>query len=139
MLKRRDKNVVWKDMAGLLLMAIVLTAINGCAAHSALALTAEDNGTQINIEEGQTITIMLEGNPTTGYTWDVADGTGAVLRQVGETEYEAESDLIGAGGVQTLRFEAVEAGETELSLVYHRPWETNVEPLETFTVRVVVK
>jgi len=139
MLKRSGNNVVWKGMAGLLLMAIALTAISGCAAQAALALEAKDNGNQIDVQKGQTITIKLEANPTTGYTWEVVESEGAILRQVGETEYEAESDLIGAGGVQTLLFEAVEAGEIELRLVYHRPWETDVEPLETFSVQVTVK
>jgi len=139
MLKRSGNNVVWKGMAGLLLMAIVLTAISGCAAQAALALEADDNGNEITLNKGQTLTIKLEANPTTGYTWEVVESEGAILRQVGETEYEAESDLIGAGGVQTLRFEAVEAGEIELRLVYHRPWETDVEPLETFSVQVTVK
>ena len=139
MLKRSGNNVVWKGMAGLLLMAVLLTAISGCASQAALALEAKDNGNQIDVQKGQTITIKLEANPTTGYTWEVVESEGAILRQVGETEYEAESDLIGAGGVQTLRFEAVEAGEIELRLVYHRPWETDVEPLETFSLQVTVK
>jgi len=139
MLKRSGNNVVWKGMAGLLLMAIVLTAISGCAAQAALALEADDNGNEITLNKGQTLTIKLEANPTTGYTWEVVESEGAILRQVGETEYEAESDLIGAGGVQTLRFEAVQAGQMELRLVYHRPWETDVEPLEIFSVQVTVK
>jgi inhibitor of cysteine peptidase len=123
----------------LIVAALVMAAISGCSAETALALEAEDNGNQINVQKGQILTIKLEANPTTGYTWEVVESDGAILRQVGETEYEAESDLIGAGGVQTLRFEAVEAGEMELRLVYHRPWETGVEPLETFTVQVTVK
>lgn len=128
-----------KCTIALLLMAVVLTAISGCAAQTALALEAKDDGNQITLQKGQTLTVKLEANPTTGYTWEVVESDGAILRQVGETEYEAESDLIGAGGVETLRFEAVEAGDMELRLVYHRPWETGVEPLETFTVQVTVQ
>ena len=57
----------------------------------------------------------------------------------GETSYEADSDLIGAGGVQTLTFEAVEDGETGVRLVYRRPWEEGVEPIDTFELQVVVR
>jgi predicted secreted protein len=64
---------------------------------------------------------------------------GAILRQVGEPEFNADSEMLGAPGTLTLRFEAVEAGQMDLRLVYHRPWETGVEPLETFTVQVTVK
>ena len=61
------------------------------------------------------------------------------MRQVGETEFKPESDAIGAGGVQTLRFETVNSGQTTLKLVYHRSWEADEEPSETFTVQVVVR
>jgi inhibitor of cysteine peptidase len=139
MLKRSGNNVVWKGMAGLLLMAIALTSISGCAAQAALALEADDNGNEITLNKGQTLTIKLEANPTTGYTWEMVETEGAVLRQVGDPEFEADSDLLGAPGTQTLSFEAAEAGQMELRLVYHRPWETDVEPLETFSVQVIVK
>jgi len=82
--------------------------------------------------------ISLEGNPTTGYTWEVAEMDGGVLRQVGESEFEPESDAIGSGGVQILRFEPVNNGQTDLELVYHRSWEDK-EPVETFSIQVVVR
>ena len=46
--------------------------------------------------------------------------------------------MVGVGGTEIFRFEA-STGETSLSLVYHLPWEKDVEPLETFTVQVVVR
>jgi inhibitor of cysteine peptidase len=139
MLKSLSNSVVWKGMAGLLLMAIALTSISGCAAEAALALEADDNGNEITLNKGQTLTIKLEANPTTGYTWEMVETEGAILRQVGDPEFEADSDLLGAAGTQTLSFEATEAGHMELRLVYHRPWETDVDPLETFSVQVLVK
>jgi inhibitor of cysteine peptidase len=123
----------------LIFAAIVLAGIGGCAPEKALALDAKDNGKQITLQKGQTLTISLEGNPTTGYTWEMVEPEGAVLRQVGEPEFKADSELLGAPGVQTLRFEAVEAGQMILTLVYHRPWETDAEPLETFAVQVTVQ
>jgi len=62
-----------------------------------------------------------------------------VLRQAGEPEFQQESDLVGAGGVQILRFEAVNAGKMTLKLIYHRPWEKDVEPMETYSIQVVVR
>jgi inhibitor of cysteine peptidase len=117
----------------------VLAGISGCAAESVLALEGEDNGREITLQKGQTLTIKLEGNPTTGYSWEVVESEDAILQQVGEPEFEAESDLLGAPGTQTLRFEAVETGQMELKLVYRRSWETDMEPLETFTVHVTVQ
>ncbi len=39
----------------------------------------------------------------------------------------------------TLTFKALQAGTATLTLVYHRPWETGVEPIDTFTVTVTVR
>ena len=123
----------------LIVAALVMAAISGCSGQTALALEAKDNGNQITLQKGQTLTVELEANPTTGYTWEMVEPEGAVLSQVGEPEFKADSDLLGAPGTLTLRFEAVQAGQMELRLVYHRPWETGVEPLETFTVQVTVQ
>lgn len=138
MLKRLEQLALGKGAVVLLLVAVALMAVSGCAAKPALALEGKDNGRQIELQKGQTLAISLEGNPSTGYTWEMAESEGSILRQVGEIEFKAESDLVGAPGTQTLRFEAVESGQTELKLVYHRPWEKDVEPLETFTLQVTV-
>lgn len=139
MLKRFGQFAMDKGGIALLLVAVVLAAVSGCAAKTALALEAKDNGRQIELQKGQTLAISLEGNPSTGYTWAMVESEESILRQVGEIEFKAESDLVGAPGTQTLRFEAVESGQMELKLVYHRPWEKDVEPLETFTVQVTVR
>jgi inhibitor of cysteine peptidase len=123
----------------LIVATLVVAAIGGCAAQTAQAHEAKDNGNQVTLQKGQTLTVKLEGNPTTGYTWEMVEPEGAILRQVGEPEFNADSDLLGAPGTLTLRFQAVEAGQMDLRLVYHRPWETGVEPLETFTVQVTIQ
>jgi inhibitor of cysteine peptidase len=138
-LNRSGNGVVWKGVAGILLMAIALTFFSACAAPTTLALGADDNGNEITLHRGQMLTITLEGNPSTGYTWELMQTEGAILKQVGETEFQADSQVPGAAGTQSLRFEAVATGQMELRLVYHRPWETDVEPLETFTVQVTVR
>nr|QNO54842.1 hypothetical protein PAHOCELH_00003 [Methanosarcinales archaeon ANME-1 ERB7] len=100
-------------------------------------LTAADNNTTINVTKGRYLVITLEANPTTGYTWEVTEPLDdQVLRQVGDIAFVPESYLIGASGVQIVTFEVVGAGQRTIKLVYHRPWETDVEPAETFTVNV---
>jgi inhibitor of cysteine peptidase len=118
--------------------AIVVAAVSGCAAQAALALEADDNGEEITLQKGQILTIKLEANPTTGYSWEIVPSDNAILSQTGDPEFEADSELLGARATQTLRFEAVESGRMELRLVYHRPWETGVQPFQTFSVLVTV-
>jgi len=98
-----------------------------------------DNGTTRALRVGDTLQVVLRGNPTTGYGWQVdltADDAG-VIRQVGEPVYAPDSDLLGSGGTYTFTFETVAVGEVALRLVYQRPWET-VPALEMFAVTLRV-
>lgn len=56
----------------------------------------------------------------------------------GEPEFQADSQLLGAEGKMILRFKGVAPGKINLKLVYHRPWEKDVEPLETFVINIEV-
>ena len=128
-------------LIALLTLLAALTLATACSPQQQeVKATIDDNGREKQLKKGQTLVVTLEGNPTTGYSWEVAEPLDEqVLRQAGEAEFKSESDLVGAGGVQVLRFEAVNAGKFTLKLVYHRPWEKDVEPLETYSIQVVVR
>ncbi len=151
---------VWRMGAAFALLALLIL-VAGCAGSEDVspgpdvnrsgeatvmpgdvALGAEDDGSEVELAAGQTLEVTLESNPTTGYGWEVSEVDGAVLAQEGEAQFqEAPTEgeqVVGAGGVQTFRFTA-SPGETTLTLVYRRPWEKDVDPLETFTVHVTVR
>ncbi len=125
----------------LLTLLLALTVATGCSPkQQEVKASIDDDGREKQLKKGQTLVVTLEGNPTTGYSWEVAEPLNEqVLRQAGEPEFKQESDALGAGGVQILRFEAVNAGKFTLKLVYHRSWEKDVEPLETYSIEVVVR
>jgi inhibitor of cysteine peptidase len=108
------------------------------SAPSSLKLTEADNGSTVELALGDTMEVVLDGNPTTGFTWESVAPDTAVLQQVGEPEFVAETELLGSGGKFTFRFQAVGSGQTVLQLIYHRPWETDVAPERTFEVTVIV-
>lgn len=120
-------------------LAVSLVFTVGCKPQS-VQLTETDNGKEIPLNVGEQLVITLPGNPSTGYSWEVTTIDTIILNQVGEPQFASDNtNLVGAGGVLTLTFEAKKAGSTTLELVYHRPWETGVEPLQTFTIQVTVK
>ena len=138
----KKRSLIGGALIALVILVVLLLAYTppegGQQASGEVRLAAADNGHTIELTTGQIVIITLEANPTTGYTWEVAEAPGGqVMRQAGEIEFESDSDAIGAGGVQTVRFEVLNAGRTSLKLVYHRPWETDVEPLDTFSIQVV--
>lgn len=95
---------------------------------------------EMDMRVGDTLELSFESNPTTGYQWEVVELNPAVLRQVGEAEFVAPTtDLLGAPGVEVFRFEAVAPGETLLKLIYHRAFEPDVPPEQTYQVNIIVK
>ena len=93
-----------------LLVLLAVTVAVGCSSASAsstgLVLQQTDNGKTFTVKTGETIEVTLAGNPTTGYTWQMAaPSSGAALyKQLGEAVFKAESTELGAGGVLTFEF-----------------------------------
>jgi inhibitor of cysteine peptidase len=113
-------------------------AANGGGTEGGTTLTESSGGGSIRLAVGETFDVALEGNPTTGFGWLVDAVDNEVVMQRGDFVFTPASDLIGAGGVLTLTFEAMGAGETELELIYARPFEIeNVEG--RFAVTVIVE
>jgi inhibitor of cysteine peptidase len=104
-----------------------------------ILVTEEFDGRVIDATTGQTITVSLKSNPSTGYTWEVVALDENVLQALGEPEFTPDSQLVGAPGRQSLQFKVVGAGETDLKLVYHRPFEKDKVPESTFSVKVSAK
>lgn len=71
------------------------------------------------------VTIELEENPTTGYSWTFTqDGDGQVeLVKDKYQEKGKDKDMVGRGGVHTFTFKAKTDGVCYLKFEYIRPWE----------------
>jgi inhibitor of cysteine peptidase len=132
------------------LAALSVTFLSGCskpaesgaasgAATNAVVVTKADADKTVSTKPGQTLEVVLDANPSTGYTWQIAESP-EFLKSEGEPTFESEAKegAVGAGGKQTLTFAVTAAGTGELSLTYSRPWES-VAPAETFKVEVESK
>jgi inhibitor of cysteine peptidase len=99
----------------------------------------------IEVEAGLDFAIILESNPTTGYSWQLAEPLDEDIVELVSSEFEkktpaeGEGEIVGAPGEEVWTFEAIGEGETEIKLEYVRPWETDVAPEETETFTVDVK
>ena len=75
-------------------------------------------------------TIELEGNPTTGYTWEYTVEPDGILKEV-SGEYvadETDENTAGAGGKYVYVLDGVKEGEATLEFSYVRDWEEEEEP-----------
>jgi inhibitor of cysteine peptidase len=118
----------------------MLISVAACSPTKPVTLTAADKGSQVEVKVGEQIVITLDGNPSTGYTWEAKDLDATMFEQVGDPTFNSSNPgLVGSGGTLTLTFKALKVGSASLTLVYHRPWETGVDPIDTFAVTVTVK
>ena len=95
-----------------------------------------DPGQTIDIGVNQQFVIALGSNPTTGYSWQ--ESHDAAMVELMEKIYKevAKQGVVGAGGVEYFRFKALETGETDITLVYKRPWEQEIFAQKVFTINM---
>ena len=123
-----------------LIALCMLGFLAGCSAGGdVIALTKSDHGSAITVHKGDTIQLSLEGNPTTGYTWEWVPDGADFLKMPGEPEYSSEGEMLGAAGKYTFTFDVTETGSGELHLIYHRTFEPDVPPLEEFSVTITAE
>ena len=107
-----------------------------------IELDAAADGNLIKLNKGQTLKIGLEADPSRGFNWAPSAIDESILRQAG-THYAARSTnwvvFKKSTGVQTLLFEAIDVGQTALTLVYRRQGGEDTEFSDLFSVRLVVR
>ncbi len=102
-------------------------------------LTEEQNGGVVALIVNDSVRVKLDGNITTGFSWEVENLDANLLAQIGVAEYTSNSNLAGSGGTFALTFKALNVGVTHLHLIYHRPFEKNVPPAQVFDVTVDIQ
>ena len=95
-------------------------------------------GQGVGLEVGDILEVVLPANRSTGYDWEVGFYNQSVLEPYGEPEFSCSSENLGAEESERLHFEAIGEGETQLILVYQRPFEEGVDQ-QTFEINVVVE
>jgi inhibitor of cysteine peptidase len=117
------------------------TTAEESTAPDSLRLTQEDDGGSFEIRVGGTIELSLEANPTTGYAWEMddADPETSLIEEIGEPNFVSDNpDAVGAGGILTFTFRAVDRGEMVIKLVYLSPSPADA-PTETFQIDLTVR
>jgi len=127
-----------------LILILAVISLSACTTvssseKSTVRLTEADAGSSKELHLGDTLEVTLPGNPTTGFQWEIKSVDADILQSIGEQHFEPSNNAVGSGGMVTLSFEAIALGQTKLELIYHRPFEKNVAPSQTFVVTVTVK
>lgn len=124
-------------ISGVLLMLLACSL----AAPDELTVDTASAGKEVIIATGGVLTVTLESNITTGYSWNEEANIGdkAVLQQTDHKYQPPATPMPGAGGKEVWTFKALKAGGSTISMEYRRPFEPNAAPAKTFTLTAVVQ
>ena len=139
---------------GLIAVMLLPILVIGCAEEDigpqSLVLTTGDFMARNHLEKkidvglGNSLTIDLGANPTTGFQWaedSVVSDTG-VLSQVVHNYIEPETDgeaAVGSPGKDVWVFDCKAAGTSTIELSYGRPWDGGEKDIWTLKVQVTVR
>jgi inhibitor of cysteine peptidase len=88
---------------------------------------AEETVQSIRVTIGETITVTLRENPSTGFRWSLSEPESSNLSivTISDAGFEpsAGSPPIGAPGSRRWRIKGVRAGSARAVFRYSRPWE----------------
>lgn len=101
--------------------------------------TEEDQNKTFPLEKGSKARLKLKSNPTTGFEWLISRHDIKNLKLTKHAFEGPKKALPGAGGYQLFEFQGLQAGKTELELVYRRVFEKDVKPAQTFKITFEVK
>ena len=114
----------------------------GAASATAQADVVQAQPGETMLRLGQVLAIELDSNASTGYGWEIVEDGSPQLEPApvpaSALPQETTPPMPGAGGKSYWRFKAVQAGDTQLRLVYRRAWEKEVAParIAEYKVRV---
>ncbi len=130
---------VW--LVGLMVLGVFLVAGLSAGGAGAAVVSLEEPGKLCAVRRGDSITLELSENPSTGYLWQMTASDATILEIV-QDEYVApdngDSPLLGAAGTHRYRFRAAKAGTATLTLVLCRAWEgiDNAAETRVYTIKV---
>lgn len=130
-------------LAGLVGTALVMGACS-IPRSGVLKLYQRNSGDIVNVYVGESITVALDGDPSTEIHWIKVPGDPAILEQVGDTRYEPDMESHQAQSMLITHFKATGVGRTRLQLMYRHPGAAaqrgfRISPDNAFEVWVVVK
>jgi len=104
-----------------------------------LVVTPGIKGTSVILNVGGTFEVHIPTIPSPGFEWVVEQIDSSMLVQEGKAEYVADDSPNSAGGMTVLRFRALAAGKTVISLINAKPAQGDVPSISRDSLAVSVE
>ena len=112
------------------------------AAAKEVRVNDGDYGKTVKVAVDGTVTLTLESNPTTGFSWigvDKADKDILKLERNDYKEKDHPAGMLGVGGRNTIVYRALKKGKAKIELTYMQPWEPDSKFNTNYSVTVEVE
>ncbi|MBP5586582.1 MAG: protease inhibitor I42 family protein [Lentisphaeria bacterium] len=112
------------------------------AATKEVRLNDGDNGKTVKVAVGGTVTLTLESNPTTGFSWTKTDKVDKDILKLEKNDYKEKdhpAGMVGVGGTTVIVYRALKKGKAKIDLTYMQPWEPDSKFNTDYTVTVEVE
>jgi len=93
----------------------------------------------MTVRSGDSFTITLRANMSTGYQWKMATLDETMLQLVNSEYIPYKTRRLGADGKQMWTFKALKAGETSINFEYVRPHEKDKPPERQQIIPILIK
>jgi inhibitor of cysteine peptidase len=122
----------------LLLLGAFETLLLATTPAKTVLLDDSDNGSRLCANVGDTITVKLTSNPSTGYSWGKPNDV-SQLQLVSSTFEGDPSSHPGSPGFQVFTWKATKAGMAAITLNYYRPFEKDTPPAKSYHLSITVE
>jgi inhibitor of cysteine peptidase len=134
----------------LIIMCVTTLSVSSCTVTSVeyhVELTCDQFAgnakyiytSEIAMEVGDKIVLELCSNQTTGFKWDYEMTTEDIVDEIDYKYIAPEEGVVGAPGMESWTFKAVQKGTTQIKMEYSQPWEGGTKAEHTYTLTVTVE
>lgn len=158
---KKDKAVKqYVFFIGLFILCMVAICIAGCTGQGRMKPDSEgtvpapagsavqvghftfseaQNDATVSVKQGNTITLSLNENPTTGYQWNLTTTPGLKVTRDIYVPSDVSGKIVGSGGTHVWEIVVDERGRQMIQAVYKRSWEPVTGNETTFRMTVLVE
>ncbi|MBR6241645.1 MAG: protease inhibitor I42 family protein [Lentisphaeria bacterium] len=137
----KDKEPAQSFKATVVVEAADAAPVTAATDAKEFALGDGDSGKSLELRVGDTVKLVLDANPTTGFSWSKMDKVDQSILKLEKNDYQQNANpgrMVGVGGKTTIVYRAVKPGTAKIDLTYMQPWEPDSKFNTDYTVTVKV-
>ena len=137
----KDKEPAQSFKATVVVEAADAAPLTAATDAKEFALGDKDSGKSLELHVGDSVKLVLDTNPTTGFSWTKIDKVDSSILKLEKNDYQQNANpgrMVGVGGKTTIVYRAVKPGAAKIDLTYMQPWEPDSEFITNYTVTVEV-